>query len=210
MATVVQSRGLVPNSSLPAKVQPIAPNQTLYVTNLPSSKIQKADLRTALYMLFSTYGPVLDVVALKTMNMRGQAHIVFRDVQTATQAMRSLDGQEMLGRKLKIQYAKSKSHFVAKLDGTFKMPNSSGAAIVEQTSLQQSIFNAPRPGTTPSKPPPASDLSADPSAGSPADQVMTDAATPEKRGQKRTREDNDNDEEDSEGDVAMEEDSDDE
>ncbi|KAG5954166.1 hypothetical protein E4U32_003387 [Claviceps aff. humidiphila group G2b] len=202
MATVVQSRGLVPNSSLPAKVQPIAPNQTLYVTNLPSSKIQKADLRTALYMLFSTYGPVLDVVALKTMNMRGQAHIVFRDVQTATQAMRSLDGQEMLGRKLKIQYAKSKSHFVAKLDGTFKMPNSSGAAIVEQTSLQQSIFNAPRPGTTPSKPPPAAD--------SPDDQVMTDAATPEKRGQKRTREENDNDEEDSEGDVAMEEDSDDE
>ncbi|KAG6094693.1 hypothetical protein E4U30_003105 [Claviceps sp. LM220 group G6] len=202
MATVVQSRGLVPNSSLPAKVQPIAPNQTLYVTNLPSSKIQKADLRTALYMLFSTYGPVLDVVALKTMNMRGQAHIVFRDVQTATQAMRSLDGQEMLGRKLKIQYAKSKSHFVAKLDGTFKMPNSSGAAIVEQTSLQQSIFNAPRPGPTPSKPPPAAD--------SPDDQVMTDTATPEKRGQKRTREENDNDEEDSEGDVAMEEDSDDE
>ncbi|KAG6132102.1 hypothetical protein E4U35_002279 [Claviceps purpurea] len=202
MATVVQSRGLVPNSSLPAKVQPIAPNQTLYVTNLPSSKIQKADLRTALYMLFSTYGPVLDVVALKTMNMRGQAHIVFRDVQTATQAMRSLDGQEMLGRKLKIQYAKSKSHFVAKLDGTFKMPNSSGAAIVEQTSLQQSIFNAPRPGTTPSKPPPAAD--------SPDDQVMADAATPEKRGQKRTREENDNDEEDSEGDVAMEEDSDEE
>ncbi|KAG5947449.1 hypothetical protein E4U59_001034 [Claviceps monticola] len=202
MATVVQSRGLVPNSSLPAKVQPIAPNQTLYVTNLPSSKIQKADLRTALYMLFSTYGPVLDVVALKTMNMRGQAHIVFRDVQTATQAMRSLDGQEMLGRKLKIQYAKSKSHFVAKLDGTFKMPNSSGAAIVEQTSLQQSIFNAPRPGTTPSKPPLAAD--------SPDDQVMADAATPEKRGQKRTREENDNDEEDSEGDVAMEEDSDDE
>ncbi|KAG6186089.1 hypothetical protein E4U27_000173 [Claviceps purpurea] len=202
MATVVQSRGLVPNSSLPAKVQPIAPNQTLYVTNLPSSKIQKADLRTALYMLFSTYGPVLDVVALKTMNMRGQAHIVFRDVQTATQAMRSLDGQEVLGRKLKIQYAKSKSHFVAKLDGTFKMPNSSGAAIVEQTSLQQSIFNAPRPGTTPSKLPPAAD--------SPDDQVMADAATPEKRGQKRTREENDNDEEDSEGDVAMEEDSDEE
>ena len=51
-------------------------------------------------MLFSTYGPVLDVVALKTMKMRGQAHIVFRDVQAATQAMRSLDGQEFLGRKL--------------------------------------------------------------------------------------------------------------
>ncbi|KAG6002687.1 hypothetical protein E4U21_002839 [Claviceps maximensis] len=200
MTTVVASRGLAPNSSLPAKVLPIAPNQTLYVTNLPSAKIQKADLRTTLYMLFSTYGPVIDIVALKTMSMRGQAHIVYRDVQTATQAMRALDGQEILGRKLKIQYAKSKSHFVAKLDGTFKMPNSSGAAIVEQTSLQQSIFNAPPPGTATSKPPTS------------ADQVMTDAGSSEGRGQKRPREEDDdnNNEEDSESDVAMEEDSDEE
>lgn len=74
-------------------------HRRLYVTNL-SSKIQKTDLRTALYMLFSTYGPVLDVVALKTMKMRGQAHVVFRDVQAATQAMRSLEGQTFLGQEL--------------------------------------------------------------------------------------------------------------
>ncbi|KFG87716.1 hypothetical protein MANI_025340 [Metarhizium anisopliae] len=197
MATAVPTRGLVPNASLPAKVQPIPPNQTLYVTNLPSSKIQKADLRTALYLLFSTYGPVLDVVALKTMSMRGQAHIVYRDVQTATQAMRSLEGQEFLGRQLKIQYAKSKSHFVSKLDGTFKMPSASGAAVVEQTQLQQSIFNAPPPGSVAPAKPPA------------ADHVMNDAGTPESRGQKRGRED-ENEGEDSESDVAMEEDSDDE
>jgi len=72
----------------------------LYVRNLPSAKIQKDDLRTALYMLFSTYGPVLDVVALKTSKMRGQAHIVFRDIQAATQAMRSLEGYEFLGKEL--------------------------------------------------------------------------------------------------------------
>lgn len=51
-------------------------------------------------MLFSTYGPVLDIVALKTMSMRGQAHVVFRDIQAATQAMRALDGEEFLGRNL--------------------------------------------------------------------------------------------------------------
>jgi RNA recognition motif-containing protein len=51
-------------------------------------------------MLFSTYGPVLDIVALKTMKMRGQAHITFRDIQAATQAMRSMDGQEFLGRQI--------------------------------------------------------------------------------------------------------------
>lgn len=73
---------------------------SLYVTNLPSAKTQKADLRTALYMLFSTFGPVLDIVALRTMEMRGQAHIVFRDIQAATQAMRSLDGQSFLGRPM--------------------------------------------------------------------------------------------------------------
>lgn len=77
------------------------------------------------------------------------------------------------------------------------MPNASGAAVVEQTQLQQSIFNAPLPGSAPTKPPAA------------VDHVMNDAGTPESRGQKRGRDDEDEDE-DSEGDVAMEEDSDDE
>lgn len=87
-----------PPAGIPPKpAQSIPPNQTLYVRDLPSANIKKEDLRTALYLLFSTYGPVLDVVALKTMKMRGQAHIVFRDVQTATQAMRALDGFNFLG-----------------------------------------------------------------------------------------------------------------
>lgn len=77
-----------------------APNQTLYITNLPSSKIQKDDLRRALYMLFSTYGSVLDVVALRTMKMRGQAHVTYKDVQTATQAMRALQKFEFFGREM--------------------------------------------------------------------------------------------------------------
>lgn len=86
-----------PGSGIPPKPQSIPPNQTLYVRGVPSAKIQKDDLRTALYLLFSTYGPVLDVVALKTHSMRGQAHIVYRDIQTATQAMRALDGFNFLG-----------------------------------------------------------------------------------------------------------------
>lgn len=83
-----------------SKAPTFPPNQTLYITNLPSSKIQKSDLRVALYMLYSTYGPVLDVVALRTTKMRGQAHIVFRDAQTATQAMRATQGFEFFGREM--------------------------------------------------------------------------------------------------------------
>ncbi|KAI0379710.1 RNA-binding domain-containing protein [Hypomontagnella monticulosa] len=197
------------------KIPPIPPNQTLYVTNLPSSKINKVDLKTALYMLFSTYGPVLDVVAMKTMKMRGQAHIVFRDMQAATQAMRALEGFTFLGSELHIEYAKSKSDMIAKLDGTYKLPGSA-AANIEMTEAQQSIFNAPAPGTSsttatttgttatgptplglPAKPPQASD------------RVMADAKSPDTRGQKRPR-DEEEEEEDSDEDVAMEEDSDDE
>ncbi len=72
---------------------------SLYLTNLPE-KLQKADLRLSLYTLFSTYGPVLDVVAVKNGTMRGQAHIAFRDVQASTQAMRALQGFDFFGKEM--------------------------------------------------------------------------------------------------------------
>lgn len=51
-------------------------------------------------MLFATYGVILDIVALKTMKMRGQAHVVFRDVDSSTQAMRALQGFSFFGRDM--------------------------------------------------------------------------------------------------------------
>jgi RNA recognition motif-containing protein len=75
------------------------PNQTLYVQNL-NDKIRKPDLRLSLYTLFGTYGVVLDVVALKTSKARGQAFIAFRDVASATQAMRALDGFNFFGKEM--------------------------------------------------------------------------------------------------------------
>ncbi|KAF2854613.1 U2 small nuclear ribonucleoprotein B [Plenodomus tracheiphilus IPT5] len=97
------------------------PNRTLYVRNLPD-KLAKEDLKRNLYMLFATYGVILDVVALKTMKMRGQAHVVFRDIDSSTQAMRALQGFTFFGKDMQIAYAKTKSDTVAKLDGTYQMP----------------------------------------------------------------------------------------
>ena len=51
-------------------------------------------------MLFSTYGPVLDIVALKTAKMRGQAHVTFRDVSAAQQAMLACQGMEFFGKDM--------------------------------------------------------------------------------------------------------------
>ncbi|OAA59013.1 RNA-binding domain containing protein [Niveomyces insectorum RCEF 264] len=205
-----------PAAGLPAKVVPVPPNQTLYVRNLPSAKIRKHDLRTALYLLFSTYGPVLDVVALKTMKMRGQAHIVFRDVQAATQAMRSLEGFSFFGHDLKITYAKSKSNVIARLDGTFKLPTA--AQNVEVTDLQQSIFNAPVPGSAAATTGGAAGTVA-PGSIQPQTTAANGAASPtgkdaaaaaaSARGQKRTRDEEEEEEdEDEDSDVAMEEESD--
>jgi len=197
--------GQAGNARKPGNSQTYPPNQTLYLTNLPSSKIQKPDLRIALYTLFSTYGPVLDVVALRTMKMRGQAHVVFRDAQTATQAMRALQGFDFFGREMQIQYAKSKSDTIAKLDGTFRMP-AAAAGAVTATELQQSIFNAPPSAT-------ASVNATAQVSGTlkpPTDHAMEDARSPTTSvaGQKRPRDEEDEPEEDSEGDVAMDEDSD--
>jgi RNA recognition motif-containing protein len=69
------------------------------VRNLPD-KLPKEDLKRNLYMLFATYGVILDIIALKTAKMRGQAHVVFRDIDSATQAMRALDNFTFFGKDM--------------------------------------------------------------------------------------------------------------
>ena len=50
------------------------------------------ELKKSLYAIFSQFGPILDIVALKTLKMRGQAFVVFRDLTSATNALRSMQG----------------------------------------------------------------------------------------------------------------------
>jgi RNA recognition motif-containing protein len=67
------------------------PNTTLYINNL-NDKINKEELRSQLYALFTTYGKIIDVVASKSQRMRGQAFLVFADLAGATTAMRACEG----------------------------------------------------------------------------------------------------------------------
>ena len=45
-----------------------------------------------MYAIFSQFGQILDIVALKTIKMRGQAFVIFNDVNSATNALRSMQG----------------------------------------------------------------------------------------------------------------------
>lgn len=48
------------------------------------------ELKRSLYCLFSQFGRILDVVALKTPKLRGQAWVAFSDVTAATNAVRQM------------------------------------------------------------------------------------------------------------------------
>lgn len=55
------------------------PNQTIYINNL-NEKVKKDELKKSLYAIFSQFGQIMDIVALKTLKMRGQAFVIFKEV----------------------------------------------------------------------------------------------------------------------------------
>ncbi|KAL4189538.1 hypothetical protein AMTRI_Chr08g165870 [Amborella trichopoda] len=67
----------------------IPPNQTIYVRNL-NEKVKKEELKRSLYALFSQFGRISDVVALKTPKLRGQAWVVFSEITAASVAVRQM------------------------------------------------------------------------------------------------------------------------
>lgn len=96
-----------------------------------------------MYAMFSQFGKVIDVVALKTIRLRGQSWIVFTDVSAATNALRTMQGFPFFDKPIvsdsacsqasgsslskfaqldaqRISFAKTKSDAVAKVDGSYK------------------------------------------------------------------------------------------
>ncbi|XP_033740475.1 U1 small nuclear ribonucleoprotein A-like [Pecten maximus] len=96
----------------------IRPNQTIYINNL-NEKIKKDDLKKSLYAIFSQFGQILDIVAMKTLKMRGQAFVIFKDISSATNAIRSMQGFPFYDKPMRIQYSKKDSDIIAKIKGTF-------------------------------------------------------------------------------------------
>lgn len=149
--------------------------------------------------------------------MRGQAHVVFRDLQASTQALRSLQGFDFFGKEMvsavtrtlafliffflcltrrsttvqKIMYGKGSSDIFAKLRGTYA---TAGQAGVATTDLQKSIFNAPPSAAAA---PPTTAATAQASAEAPT----ANGVAPASQGTKRPR-----DEEGDEGEAPMDED----
>ena len=94
------------------------PNQTLYIKNI-DWKIKKPLLKRALYSLFTRHGKVLEVIVLRREGLRGQAWVVFEDIQAATAALQAESGFSFFGKDLILEYAREKSDRIAKREGTY-------------------------------------------------------------------------------------------
>ena len=135
--------------------------------------------------------------------MRGQAHVVYRDIQTSTQAMRALQGFEFFGKEMVIAYGKGESKVFPKLRGTFA-ESTNAAPATEATEFQRSIFNAPPPSFAPGVP----RVNGAITAAQPTTNTLQQPSESEPHGVKRPR--GTEDEEASEGSEApMDEDDDD-
>ena len=77
----------------------VAQSQTLYINNL-NEKIKKDVLKKILYMIFSQYGKVIEIIACKGLKLRGQAWVVYDNVNSAINAMRGKQNFNVYGKPM--------------------------------------------------------------------------------------------------------------
>ncbi|KAL8938085.1 MAG: hypothetical protein Q9216_004083 [Gyalolechia sp. 2 TL-2023] len=92
------------------------PNSTVYVKNL-EERIKIDDLKEALVEIFSEYGNVIDLVAKKNLKAKGQAFVVFEDVEAAERAIKEVQGFELFDKPMLLDYAKTRSDATVQKDG---------------------------------------------------------------------------------------------
>ena len=138
------------------------PRETLYLNNL-NEKVPKEELKRMIYAAFTQFGPILDVVAVKTFKMRGQAFVVFRDIEASAQALRQMQGFPFYDKPMQLSYAKAKSDATSKLDGTFE-----GKVKAERAAKRKAEREAAKEAAKAPKAAPAAAGGAGPSGAAPA------------------------------------------
>lgn len=83
-------------------------NPSVYVRNLEES-IKIDELKDALREIFSEYGEIIDLVAKKNLKAKGQAFIVFENVESAQKAIEDVQGFELFEKPMQLAFAKTRS-----------------------------------------------------------------------------------------------------
>merc|ERR1712093_666198 len=83
------------------------PNATVYVRNL-EERIKPGELIDALKELFSEYGEIIDVVAKTNLKAKGQAFVVFDNVESAQKCIEDVQGFDLFGKPMQLAFAKTR------------------------------------------------------------------------------------------------------
>ncbi|GJN70589.1 RNA recognition motif domain-containingprotein [Purpureocillium lilacinum] len=84
------------------------PISTVYVQNL-EERVKIETLTEALTAIFSEFGSVVDVVAKKNLNAKGQAFVVFDHPDHAATAIDEVQGFELFGKPMRLSMARTRS-----------------------------------------------------------------------------------------------------
>ena len=64
--------------------------------------------------VFEEYGTIIDVIARKNIKAKGQAFIVYDSIESAQDAIDELNGFEVLGQQMRLEFAKTRSDATVK------------------------------------------------------------------------------------------------
>jgi U2 small nuclear ribonucleoprotein B'' len=95
------------------------PNETLYIRGL-NERARIKDLKKELYELFSPFGKIISVVAKRSVRMRGQAFIIFNDIESASRALTTMQGCILYKTPMEIHFARFKSDSIATRNGNLE------------------------------------------------------------------------------------------
>lgn len=70
----------------------IAQKLTGQTNGLNYTVVVPAELKKSLYAIFSQFGQILDILVARNVKMKGQAFVIFKEVNSASNALRSMQG----------------------------------------------------------------------------------------------------------------------
>ena len=112
------------------------PSCTVYVQNLDDRLNPKYSLVPALKKLFKPFGNVRRVTCKRSLLVKGQAWIEFDNIQEAAAAIKALQSTRLFQRTMIIRYARSKSFWLAKKEGTLEQEKRRR----DQTKMERARF----------------------------------------------------------------------
>eukprot|EP00730_Choanoeca_flexa_P009240 TRINITY_DN12615_c3_g1_i4.p1 TRINITY_DN12615_c3_g1~~TRINITY_DN12615_c3_g1_i4.p1 ORF type:complete len:308 (+),score=59.36 TRINITY_DN12615_c3_g1_i4:38-961(+) len=145
------------------------PNNTIYINNL-NEKVKEKELKKSLQAIFEQFGKILQIVAMSSVKRRGQAWVVFDNVDSAKKALAAMQSFPFCGKPMRINYSRNTSDVIAKANGTY------------QPRAKKPLGPKPTPpGTRPRVALPPAPLPPAPLPGAPAPPPPEDGQPPGKR-----------------------------